>query len=585
MPGVPVRLQTDVWQVAIGVALCAAAILAAEVLNNPYWTHSFQLVTVLATVAFFQNFLSCDAGQSSFGQGAVFGASAYAGAILTGLHGMPYWLAAPCGVAAAVLLGLLFAIPALRVQGYYLGFVTFGAALVFPQLIVAFDDYTSGVNGIPIAFNALHVRGALGVSPLSLIILAVASASLVLLAWLRRTRLGRSMQVAAISPEAAVSLGISPGRMRCCAFLICAAGTGVAGALYAPVVGFVGPSAFNVELSILFFFAVIIGGRGQPLGPLAGILVIYLLPNMVLAEVVSFRLLLYGGIALVVILLLPDGLVGSFERWRRRRAGVSEPLELQIETVVQGGRRLAAAADPVANRVVIAMEGGRKLFGRVAALDGVDITVNAGEIHGLIGANGSGKTSLLNVLSGLSRLDRGSLRINGVATAHAPAWRIARLGIGRTFQTPRVFEALSTWDNLAIGLDAADGACPPVAPEVLARLERQLARHPVSTVTHGQRRLLEVLRVVLKGADLLLLDEPAAGLSARERGEFCALLLHLRDRFAKTIVLVEHDLDLVVSIADRLTVLDAGRIVASGAAADVVRDPAVRSLFLGTVHA
>src|ERR1700761_924146 len=134
MAAAPVRLRTDSSQVVIGVALCAIAILVAELLNNPYWTHSFQLVTVLATVAFFQNFLLCDAGQSSFGQGALFGASAYAGAILSGMHGVPYWIAAPCGVVAALLLGLWFAIPALRVQGYYLGFVTFAAALVFPDL-------------------------------------------------------------------------------------------------------------------------------------------------------------------------------------------------------------------------------------------------------------------------------------------------------------------------------------------------------------------------------------------------------------------------------------------------------------------
>ncbi|MFI4981873.1 MAG: branched-chain amino acid ABC transporter permease, partial [Nevskiales bacterium] len=216
----PVKLHTDAWQVAIGVVLCGGAILVADALGNPYWTHNFQLVTVLATVAFFQNFLLCDAGQSSFGQGAVFGASAYAGAILCGMHGVPYWLAALCGVGAAMLFGLMFAMPALRVQGYYLGFVTFGAALVFPELIVAFDHYTSGVSGIPLAFDAFHARGALGISPLSVTIIVVAGLSIGLLTWLRRTHLGRVMQVAAISPEAALSLGISPGLMRCCAFLI-----------------------------------------------------------------------------------------------------------------------------------------------------------------------------------------------------------------------------------------------------------------------------------------------------------------------------------------------------------------------------
>jgi branched-chain amino acid transport system permease protein len=347
------------------------------------------------------------------------------------------------------------------------------------------------------------------------------------------------------------------------------------------VVGFVGPSAFNVELSILFFFAVIVGGRGQPLGPMVGIVLIYLVPNMLLAEVVSFRLLIYGGIALLVMLVFPDGLIGSMERWRRHRRTTPAPFNLHVESVVQAG---PAAIGRSTQSDAIVVRGGRRSFGRVTALDGVDLAVRSGEIHGLIGANGSGKTSLLNVLSGLSRLDGGSLRIRGIDTNRLSAHRIARLGLGRTFQTPRVFDSLSTWENLQIGLDARPAQAPPVPLEALARLGTALADHPVAFVPHGQRRLLEVMRVVFKGADVLLLDEPAAGLSVRERAEFSNLLRRLRDTYGKTIVLVEHDLDLVLNVADRITVLEAGRVVATGLPAEVVANPAVKSLFAGGVH-
>jgi ABC-type branched-subunit amino acid transport system ATPase component len=313
-------------------------------------------------------------------------------------------------------------------------------------------------------------------------------------AWLRRRRLGRALRVAAASAEAALTLGLSPGRLRFIAFTAVAAGTGVAGALYVPVLGFVSPYAFRVDLSIFFFFSVIIGGQGRLLGPVVGTWILYLVPNVLLVDLALYRL------------------------------------------------------------------------------------------HGLVGPNGSGKTTLLNAISGLIRLDKGSITINGARTTGLPPHAIARLGVGRTFQTPRVFEDMSIWDNIRIGADAAE---PGGASWVLSALEQQRpdweAQRP-DLVPHAQRRLLEVLRVTASQPGLLLLDEPAAGLSPEERRNFVALLRVLRDRLGMTIVLIEHDLKLVWQIADRITVLDAGRIVAEGAPQDIMHNPKVRSLFTGAVQ-
>ena len=462
------RLGRDGRQLVIGVVVILAAILGADLVGNGYWIHSFRLLGMLLTVAFFQNFLLYDAGQTSFGQGAVFGAAAYAAAILGGIYGVPYPIAAMAAVLTAVVFGLAFALPALRVQGYYLGFVTFGAAIVFPELIVAFDEWTNGINGISLSLGYLSRPVLFGISPLSAIIAAVACLSLAFHVFIRRTPFGRALRVAAASPEAAQSLGINPGLLRSLAFIIAAAGTGVAGALYAPVVGFVGPSAFHIELSVLFFFAVIVGGRGHPIGPLVGLLVIYLLPNMLLAEIVNFRLLIYGAIALIVMLVFSEGLVGSIEKFvEKHRRTQSASIDFRLERLFHRTTAPAISADAP---IVVEVKGGRKTFGQVAALDNVDFEARRGEIHGLIGANGSGKTSLLNVLSGFSRLNAGSLRINGV--------------------------------------------------DVTDELHRELGDLAIEFVPHGQRRLLEVLRTVLRGADVILLDEPAAGLSIRERDEF-----------------------------------------------------------------
>ncbi len=577
------KWRSDTVQFAIGEVLIWATMIGADLGGNPYWIHIFRLLGIYLSISVLLNFLYVDAGQISFGQGAVLGAGAYMAAVLTGLHGIPYVVAAPVGVLAAIAVGLLCALPALRVQQYYLGFVTFGVALVFPEMIVAFPDYTEGINGIRIPFPELsHIRAG-RVSLLTTMIAAVCCGALALHTWIRRTAYGRALRVAAASPEAAQALGISPGWMRFTAFMIASAGTGLVAAFFCPVVEFAGPTAFDLDLSMLFFFAIIVGGRGYLLGPVLGIALLFLVPNVFLANIVKYRLMIYGGIALGVMLVMPNGLVGSYADWRRRKRRHVDPLDLRIMHVM--GEGAVKPTDTALEIPAIQVVDGSKRFGHVVALGAVNVTVRRGEIHGLIGANGSGKTSLLNVLSGFSQLDSGKFAIAGVWADGFSPHRMARLGLGRTFQTPRVFPSLTTWENLQIGLDARPATAPPIPEAALQALAASLSRHQVDLVPHGQRRLLELLRVTLQGAEILLLDEPAAGLSARERAEFASLLMQLRDHHGKTVVLVEHDLDLVMGIADRITVLEAGHVVASASPGEIAADSNVRGLFVAAHHA
>jgi branched-chain amino acid transport system permease protein len=223
---------------------------------------------------------------------------------------------------------------------------------------------------------------------------------------------------------------------------------------------------------------------------------------------------------------------------------------------------------------VVEVRSARKGYGQVLALDNVNLSVASGSIHGLVGPNGSGKTTLLNALSGFTRLDAGHILLEGDDITRLAAHRIARRGFGRTFQTPRVFDDLTIRENILIGADARVVA-DAVEGDAAWRTQRP------DQLPHAQRRLLEVLRVVATDSEVLLLDEPAAGLSAEERREFARLLRHLRDPLGKTIVLVEHDLDLVWRVADRITVLEAGRTIAEGAPDEIVADPRVRALFTG----
>jgi branched-chain amino acid transport system permease protein len=341
-----------------------------------------------------------------------------------------------------------------------------------------------------------------------------------------------------------------------------------------------------VELSIFFFFSLIVGGRGRLLGPILGVWILYLVPNVLMVDLVNYRLIGYGLVALVIMLAFPDGLVGSVENrlrnWMRKSSGADVNVHSIMTATAATLEKTARAAPSAGAAPVVALAAARVAYGQVVALDRVDLTVMPGTIHGLVGPNGSGKTTLLNVISGLARVDDGSVRIRNEDTTRRPAYRTARLGMGRTFQTPRVFEDMTIWENVQIGADFVQhrGGTDWVF-DALRDAEPHWRGQRPDLLPHAQRRLLEVLRVIAMECDVLLLDEPAAGLSVEERRDFATLLRHLRDAAGKTIILVEHDLDLVWRVADRITVLEAGAVIAEGPPAEIVGDPRVRALFTG----
>lgn len=573
----------SIWsnrELQIGLILFAAFVFVPALAGNQYWIFTFLLVTLYAAVAVLQNVLIAEAGQFSLGQGAIFGASAVAVGMVCGLHELPFALGALAGVFAGMTVGVLYALPALRVQGYYLAFATLSAALVFPQLVVAFDSFTGGMNGAQLFLPSLSQPFFLGLSPLAVGVFVLASVILIFHAAMPKTRFGRLQIVAAKSPEAAQSMGVRPGGMRAAAFLLTAFGTSLAGVLYVPLVGFVSPSAFKVDLSILFFFAVVVGGKGKLLGPIFGMLLLYLLPNVLFAEFAQYRLLMYGIAALIVTFVFPDGLLGSIDLWRKRMRRTEPVTGIDFGYVIDKLRSLPAAVPQ--KGVAVSVKNAVKQYEKLVAIDGVSFTVARGTIHGLVGPNGSGKTTLLNLISGFVRPDAGQVELGDVLVTSQAPWERSRRGLGRTFQTPRIFESLSLWDNLRLGAESP--MWRPGAVDILDMLsgrEAAWANDQPGLLSHGQRRLLEMIRVMVGQADVILLDEPASGLSPLERQRLAELLILLRDRLGRTIVLVEHDLSLVWNVADEITVLEYGRISAQGTPSEIRRDPHVQALFAG----
>ena len=574
------RMPVSVW---VGILAIAASILIPGALGSQYWSYTFTLVTLYIIVAIMQNMLVSEAGQMSFGQGAIFGIAAVTAAVMTGLHGQPFWLSAIGGMVAGLVLGGLFAAPALRVQGYYLGFVTLSAALVFPQLLIALDSITGGVNGVPAYVMSLATPLYGTITPLSLLAVAAAALALIFHGVLPNTVLGRRMIIVSNSPEAAQALGIHPGTIRSIAFLIAALGTAVAGVLYVPLVGFVGPTAFRVDFSIFFFLAVIVGGQSKLLGPLIGVWLLYLVPNVLLADFSHYRLLIYGVVALVVMLAFPDGVAGTVAKLVAARRGGAGKVAISLDDAFDrdGGDAAAVRQPEVSDKVLISVRDARKSFGNAVALGGASLTVRKGTIHGLVGPNGSGKTSMLNTISGFMPLDSGSVELFEREVARLAPWRRTRMGLGRTFQTPRIFDRLSIWENVQVGREGYGRSDEAGRTSDLEAFAAKWRDQDPSLLPHGQRRLLEILRVMESDAPLILLDEPAGGLSTEERAELSKLLVHFRDKLGKTILLVEHDLSMVWNVADEITVMETGTIAASGLPEDIKSNPKVRALFTG----
>jgi branched-chain amino acid transport system permease protein len=556
------RLNTAGYrEAATGSIIVLGAILIPGLSGNSYWASALSIVGIYVIASVSTNLLRAESGQFSFGQGAIFGAAAYATALASAQYGWSLPLAMVLGVVIACLVGMLLALPALRVQGYYLAFVTQAAALVFPEILYGFGGFTHAISGVTMdALNPFDmITGAL--HWFSLVIAGFAVLALFGHAALRHSSLGRKMRAAAISPEAAQTLRIRPGRVRVAAFLFAALGAGIAGALYAPYFGFVSPDAFPVSFSVLLYFVVVVGGDSTIIGPLFGLFVLYVVPNLLLSRFADYRDLIYGVLAFLIMALLPNGIVPPLKKLMsligRREHSVSVDIPQMIE-------RLAAQQQArAATGMTLTVDKITKRFRAVVALSEVSLRAEPGGVHALIGPNGCGKSTLLNVISGLVTPDGGTVSFDGDAQSRPDAVDVATSGVARGFQTPRIFDSLDAWDNVELAVRDRDLLGD------IGWVRDALAGVPVSSFTHSERRWLELLRICLSSPRLVLLDEPAAGLSINERERLVELIRSLIAISGATVVLVEHDLQLVWSVADTVTVMAEGEALTSGESSEI----------------
>lgn len=609
------------------VALLVLAVVLPPAMSlGSYRLGQLEYLLSAMLIAVGLNIVTGFAGQLSLGPSAVFAFGGYAAAILANDHPATVGLGimSLVGIGAGVVIGVLIGVPALRVGGFYLGMVTLFFALLIPT-VAGTLSITGASSGISLISNQGFVQSPSG---MGLYETTVAIVALVTLAsWaLRHSQVGRRFLAMRASEELAASLGIVGYRTKLLAFLLSAAPAGLAGALYVYTQQFFSPGSASVDLSIYLLAGCVIGGFGTILGPVLGTALVFGLTEF-LGGLAQYQGIIFGVILLAVVATVPDGFMGA--RWWRRittaRAGIrlsparaasgggeapAPPLsdqraDISEETAALAGRR-SLPAGPAAGALragpgagTLRAEGLRRSFGGVIAVDGLDFVVRPGIVHALIGPNGSGKTTALNLLSGFYRLEAGRVfigerRIDG----RGPA-TVARAGIARTFQTPKLMLSASLLDNVVIAAQAVERSTD-VASVLRAPSGRRAARRAreraaqaldfvglgesretlASEVPHGTERLLEVARAVALAPRFVLLDEPAAGLSPAEIGALASVVRALAGAGIGVLV-IEHNLPLVLEMADEVTVLDHGRCIARGDPESVAADPEVVRVYVG----
>lgn len=531
------------------------------------------------------------AGQIAIGWVALLTFGAYTTSVLTAGNLLPAlspYLALAIAALLGALLGLIIGLPALRLRTFYFAMTTLGFATIVTQIALAWQSVTGG--GVGIAGPTL--TGIFG-AHWGLFYFCLCTA--VLCTWMSaniaHSRFGRGLVAIRDAEVAAAATGVSKSALLNAIFLYAGATAAVGGGLFSALQSYITPDAFTFDLSVLFFIAILIGGRGSILGPLLGTILLTALPEFA-APLVAWSTFLYAALLLVIVLLVPGGIAELLDFKNRRplesnRAILPQPALLPY--VLDAGR----VSGP------ITLDGIMLSFGGVRAIDGLSLVIRPGEVYGLIGPNGSGKTTTLNVISGYYKPEAGTARMGeSLLPFGSPEIRAAR-GIARTFQTPHLAGETSVIDNVMVGgmvrgrgsfveamlgLPRHHGDETALRRHALAALGvvglDALAEVRADRLQHSELRFVEIARALMLSPTFLLLDEPAAGLSIEEIRRLGELITAMA-RSGIGVLLVEHHADLIFDICDRVSVLNLGKELANGTPAEIRAHKEVVSAYLG----
>jgi branched-chain amino acid transport system ATP-binding protein len=571
------KLRRALTVTAILLGICTFIIRA-----NGYELYIIALVGLTTIVGVGLNVLLGMTGQISLGHAAFYAIGAYVVAILTTKLDWTFWAALPLAGVVAGVAGVLLAIPALRVRGPYLAMVTIAFGFVVEQGTAEWEGLTGGWNGL----LGIPLPSLFGFEfserEMALLVVCLTVLSLYLYARLSASPWGLAMRAVRDSEIASQSIGLDPTLIRATAFAISAIATGLAGGMFASMTNFISPESFPFFQSILFLLVVMIGGADRLLGPLVGALVVVLLPE-ILSFLAQYRLLFVGLVLLLVLRLAPGGFVGlAAELIKARRPSPAAAQRRDVMAYLSASVRRSLCASNLSVN-----------FGGVRAVNDLCFDARPGEITSIIGPNGAGKSTVLNLVCGFYRPDSGIVRLGDADVTWIATHAIARWGIARTYQTTQLFIHMTVLDNVLIALRRGLLHARTIFSWGLDLDHQELAesllafvgyRAPLDQLAgalpHVDKRLVELARALAIQPSVLALDEPAAGLDPSDTAHIGDLLRKVA-RTGITVILIEHDMNLVMSVSDRVIVLDAGAKIADGAPAQVAADPRVLKAYLG----
>ncbi|HKP65005.1 MAG TPA: branched-chain amino acid ABC transporter ATP-binding protein/permease [Casimicrobiaceae bacterium] len=584
-------LSIDRTLVAIGVA--GAALAVVPLLHVPAFYESFlYLVFHWIVLATSWNILSGYSGYFSFGHGAFYGAGVYTTAVLAGTFDMPFLWTLPIAGVVAATLGVALGAVVFRVRsvrGEIFALLTLAVTFVLATIVL--NTPIDGGPGIYLSGVRVPTLAPTPSGTFYVLSLALAVATLAIARFVATAPLGTGLFAIHDDEDAAEVTGVPTYRYKLIALGLSCTLAGIAGGIHALFISYVtAGSTFNITVPLTVVLMSVLGGTRHWAGPALGATAItLLLYASTAAEQAVAGKAATGAILIAAVLFMPDGILG-LRASRRRRA----PLERAGSVI--GTMPSAQDTPPVTAAVIrepvvlLSVRGLRKAFSGVQALDSVDVDVIDGEILGVLGPNGSGKSTLINVISGHYRSDAGSMRFAGVDITHWPAHRIAGAGIARTYQIPRPFAHLTVHDNVALaamfGAAALDRHAADTTASRWLRFTALAGRehaYPRELNLH-QTKFLELARALAAKPRLLLLDEVLSGLTPAEIDGAVELIRRIRDQ-RTTIVIVEHVMRVVTALSDRIVVLDQGRVLAQGNAADVMARDDVATAYLGVPHA
>lgn len=585
--------------VVVILALAALYLVVAVMVGNPYILLIMTLVPIWATVGVSWNVFSGYSGLLSFGHAAFFGLGAYTVAVAFAKLGVSPWIGIVAAGVIGAMAGAVVGIPTFRLRGVYfsLAMLAYPLALlyVFEWLglqEVALPLKRDGTAVLYMQFTDQRVYVAIAVTMLV--------AALLVNFWIARSRFGLSLLAIKQNELAAEAAGINPFQWKLRALVLSGAIAGVAGGLYAVVLVIVTPhSVFGMLVSAQALIFTMFGGVGHLAGPVLGALILLPLGEL-LSATLGARLpgiqgVIYGAAIILIVLLAPEGILLGISQWwngvtsRRKSEGAGPPAWPDTTAIVSPVIRIAppmptGSSHKAPGEVMLRVRGLSKTFGGLHAVQDVSFDVHRGEILGIIGPNGAGKTTLFNLLNGFIEPTAGQNSYAGQELRGRKPYEVCRLGIGRTFQVVRPFARLSVLENVVIGAFSSvpnDQLAYERAFAALTQVGLEgLADAVAGSLPAVHLRLMEVARALASRPQLLLLDEVLAGLGHTEIEQVVLVLTGIRDA-GTTIVIIEHTMHAMVRLADRLLVLDHGRVLKVGEPTAVTSDPAVIEAYLG----